>query len=226
MKSVKVGRAQGNDVVIKDDNSVSRIHCEFILDDVGDYWVVDLNSTNGTYINEVRRSGKIKLNRNDTVRIGHTNLPWQSYFNNIDGYSTVIGTKVGGPVRNQITLSEAANKLEIKITEAVGILERYANLSNLNEDTEITNWQYSVLEGIVQEKKKLESELKGIREEPPLFPPEENAMCYCQAPPDWHGKNDNDDGDYGKGGNGAIHKVLIIIAVVVAIAIGVAIALV
>ena len=189
---------------------------------MGDYWVVDLNSTNGTYINEVRHSGKTKLNKSDKVRIGHTNLPWQDYFANVDGNSTT-----GDPEKKQITLTEAAKQLGIEIDEAAGILERYANLSNLNDDSEISNWYYSVLEGIVrtraEEKKKLESELNLIKVEPPLFPPEENAMCYCQASPDWHG--DNDDGN-GTGGKGVIHKVLIITAVVLAIAIGVAIALV
>lgn len=218
MKSVKVGRAQGNDVVIKDDYSVSRFHCEFILDDLGDYWVVDLNSTNGTYINEVRHSGKTKLNRSDRVRIGHTNLPWQDYFTNVDENSTT-----GDPDKKQITLSDAAKQLGIEVDEAVGILERYANLSNLNEDSKISNWHYSVLEGIIrtkaEEKKILISELEGSPKDSDLFPPRENAMCYCQAPPDWHNPDDNN-----QGGNGKIHKVLIILAIIAAVAIVVAVA--
>lgn len=223
MKSVKVGRAQGNDVVIKDDYSVSRFHCEFILDDLGDYWVVDLNSTNGTYINEVRHSGKTKLNRSDRVRIGHTNLPWQDYFTNVDENSTT-----GDPDKKQITLSDAAKQLGIEVDEAVGILERYANLSNLNEDSKISNWHYSVLEGIIrtkaEEKKILISELEGLPKDSDLFPPRENAMCYCQAPPSgWHGFDD-DKGDEGEKGNGLIRRVLIIVAIALAIAIVIAVA--
>lgn len=222
MNSIKVGRSPENDVVIKEDYSVSRIHCEFILDEEGDYWVVDLNSTNGTYINEVRHSGKTYLNKNDRVRIGHTNLPWQDYFTNVDGNS-----KICDPKSKPITLSEVAKQLGIEVDDAVGILERYANLSNLNEDSEISNWHYNVLEGIIRtradEKKKLESELKGLPKDSDLFPPRENAMCYCQAPPsDWPGFDDN--GDKGGKGNVLIRKVLIIVAIALAVAIVIAVA--
>ena len=214
MKSVIVGRIPENDVVIADDFSISRIHCEFILDDEGGYWVVDLNSTNGTYINEVRHSGKTYLNKCDRVRIGHTNLPWQEYFMNVDENSTA-----GVPENTPITLSEAAKQLGIEVDEAIGVLERYANLSNLNEDSEISNWHFSVLEGIIRtrakEKKKLTSELKDLPKDSDLFPPRENAMCYCQAPPDRH---DPDD-DKGK-------NFFLILAIILAAAIVLAIVLV
>lgn len=131
-------------------------------------------------------------------------------------------------INKQITLIEAAKTLGIEVDDAASILKSYVNLSNIKEDSVLSNWQYSMLEIIVynrtQEKKKLESELKDLSKESPLFPPDENAMCYCQAPPDWHGGNDKDNDDKGKGGNGVISKVLIVIAVVLAISIGVAIA--
>ena len=41
---------------------------------------MDFGSTNGTFVNGLRISGQVTLNPNDTVRIGGTNLPWQSYF--------------------------------------------------------------------------------------------------------------------------------------------------
>lgn len=68
----------------------------------------------------------------------------------------------------------------------------------------------------------LKSKLKDLSKEPPKFPPHENAMCYCQAPPSgWSGfDNDNDSG-----GNGLIRKILIILAIIAAVAIGIAIAL-
>ena len=93
MKVIKVGRSSGNDIVISD-SYVGRTHCEFIQDDSGNYWVVDLNSKNGTFVNGVRRSGKTKLNSNDIVRIGNTPLPWMSYMKNATGGPTDIGTIV------------------------------------------------------------------------------------------------------------------------------------
>lgn len=85
MKTVKVGRSSGNDIVIQNDPYVGRTHCQFIQDDQGNYRVIDLNSKNGTYINGIRRSGETLLHPTDTVRIGNQNLPWQSYFPPVGG---------------------------------------------------------------------------------------------------------------------------------------------
>lgn len=94
------------------------------------------------------------------------------------------------------TLSEAAEALHIDLAEAFVILKTHVGLSNLSKDSEISNWQFRVLEGIVEtrakEKEQLERELKGLSKEPPKFPPSQNAMCYCPAPPDWR-KPDNDE---------------------------------
>lgn len=79
MKVITVGRSSSNNIVVPD-NNVSRTHCQFIQDDNGGYYVMDLNSTNGTFVNGVRRSGKTRLNPNDIVKIGNTPLPWRNYF--------------------------------------------------------------------------------------------------------------------------------------------------
>lgn len=78
MVMIKVGRSSQNDYVVQHDEYVGRTHCAFILDEHGEYWVVDLNSKNGTYVNGVRRAGKTKLNSNDIVRIGNSIVPWKS----------------------------------------------------------------------------------------------------------------------------------------------------
>lgn len=96
MKVIKIGRSSANDIVIQNDAYVGRTHCEIIRDDNGGYWINDLNSTNGTFVNGVRRSGQTKLNSNDIVRIGNTTLPWKNYFSN----GTVAGTCVAPPVYN------------------------------------------------------------------------------------------------------------------------------
>lgn len=90
MKIIKVGRSSKNDVVIQHDEFVSGTHCEFIQDDSGNYWVVDMNSTNGTFVNGVRRSGKSHLDKTDMVRIGNTMVPWPQYFNGCTGGGTEV----------------------------------------------------------------------------------------------------------------------------------------
>ena len=80
MKIITIGRGAANDIVINDPQA-SRTHCQIIYSE-GVYTIVDLNSTNGTYVNGVRRNGSTRLNPNDIVRIGNSTLPWMSYFSN------------------------------------------------------------------------------------------------------------------------------------------------
>ena len=81
MKVVSIGRRSSNDVVIKDSLVSREQHC-LITEENGHYYILDSNSTNGTYVNGSRIPSAVKtrLHRTDVVRIGNTVLPWQSYF--------------------------------------------------------------------------------------------------------------------------------------------------
>lgn len=76
---ITIGRKDDNDIVVND-VYVGRNHCKLIKDEQGSYYIVDLGSTNGTYVNGMRISESVKLSINDIIRIGNTTLPWQSYF--------------------------------------------------------------------------------------------------------------------------------------------------
>lgn len=78
MKVITFGRNDNNDVIIKD-QYVGRNHCQ-IVEDEGKFMVIDLNSTNGTYVNGSRITGQQPLSTLDEVRIGQTVLNWQVYF--------------------------------------------------------------------------------------------------------------------------------------------------
>lgn len=100
MKIVKIGRSSSNDVVIQD-NQVSRAHCQ-IIEDYGQFTIIDTNSTNGVFINgmRMRTNGQQPLRSTDIVRIGNTTLNWTQYFPPI-GNGTGTGTGIGtgaGPV--------------------------------------------------------------------------------------------------------------------------------
>ncbi len=84
MRIIKIGHSSNNDIVINDP-TVSRTHCQIIQDDYGVFRLIDINSTNGTFVNGIRRQGEITLNRGDIIRIGNTTLPWESYFLNAGG---------------------------------------------------------------------------------------------------------------------------------------------
>lgn len=80
MKVITIGRATTNNVVIKD-SLVSGTHAQIIIKPNNYYSIVDLNSTNGTYVNNIKIQGETALNANDVVRVGNTVIPWQEYVN-------------------------------------------------------------------------------------------------------------------------------------------------
>ncbi|MBI4863071.1 MAG: sigma 54-interacting transcriptional regulator [Candidatus Riflebacteria bacterium] len=66
-----VGREEGNDLVL-DDASVSRVHAKF-LKDPGGWSIVDLNSTNGVYINNAKVK-EMAIKDGDVVVLGDYTL--------------------------------------------------------------------------------------------------------------------------------------------------------
>ena len=66
--SVLVGRRSRCDIVIQDPR-VSAHHCQILLDSDGHWYVKDLDSTNGTFVNGQRVSVE-RLNPGDELRIG------------------------------------------------------------------------------------------------------------------------------------------------------------
>lgn len=80
MKVITIGRSTENNDIVVNDEKVSRNHLQMVMDDNGNYSVVDLGSTNGTYVNGRRISGEVRLQPNDEVRIGQTVLSWKNYF--------------------------------------------------------------------------------------------------------------------------------------------------
>jgi Ca-activated chloride channel family protein len=71
---LRIGRAADNDIVIPD-NNVSRYHCQIVRD--GDsLFLIDLNSTNGTYANGGLVESRFRLSVGDVMSAG----PWLFWF--------------------------------------------------------------------------------------------------------------------------------------------------
>lgn len=70
-REITIGRSPTNNIFIRDKN-VSRIHCQIVVTAEG-VTLTDLQSTNGTFVNE-QRAGEILLKPGDEVRIGTTLL--------------------------------------------------------------------------------------------------------------------------------------------------------
>jgi pSer/pThr/pTyr-binding forkhead associated (FHA) protein len=71
-ESITLGRAATCDLVIAD-NYVSNVHARIYLRD-GSYWLEDLGSTNGTYVNRSRVSTPTQIGPGDDIRIGKATL--------------------------------------------------------------------------------------------------------------------------------------------------------
>ena len=75
---IKIGREEDNDIVI-DNAAVSRHHAK-IERAGGGYVVSDLNSTNGTFVNENRITQGVKLQDGDIIIVGKHTITLESEF--------------------------------------------------------------------------------------------------------------------------------------------------
>lgn len=71
-QELTIGRADKCHVVL-DDTYVSQVHARIFARDES-YFIEDLGSTNGTYLNRKRVAGATELQRGDRVKIGKTVL--------------------------------------------------------------------------------------------------------------------------------------------------------
>jgi pSer/pThr/pTyr-binding forkhead associated (FHA) protein len=72
-----IGRGNQNDIPIATDEYASARHARFEPRQDG-VWVQDLGSTNGTFLNGTRLDRPRRLTRGDIVRIGETDLRYES----------------------------------------------------------------------------------------------------------------------------------------------------
>lgn len=71
-EAVTIGRAASCDLVVVD-NYVSNVHARIFARD-GGWWLEDLGSTNGTFVNERKVSAPVAVGPGDTVRVGKATL--------------------------------------------------------------------------------------------------------------------------------------------------------
>jgi len=69
--TLTLGRADDNDVVLESDTFISSHHARIEVRPSGP-WLVDLGSTNGSYVNGQRITGEKSLRRGDRVQVGST----------------------------------------------------------------------------------------------------------------------------------------------------------
>lgn len=75
-KPFTIGRSTSADLQIPDDERMSRVHCE-IRREGGHYYIRDLDSKNGTWVNE-QRIKETQLQFGDKIKVGQTVIAFDS----------------------------------------------------------------------------------------------------------------------------------------------------
>ncbi len=70
-REITIGRSPTNNIFVRDKN-VSRVHCQIVVSS-GAVTLTDLQSTNGTFVNN-ERATECMLKVNDLIRVGTTLL--------------------------------------------------------------------------------------------------------------------------------------------------------
>jgi pSer/pThr/pTyr-binding forkhead associated (FHA) protein len=109
-RGLTVGRDEGADVALSWDNQVSRLHAE--LECIAGQWTVidDGLSSNGSFVNGERVSGRRRLADGDALRFGRTQVVFRAPAR---GYSSM--TAVGDQIPTAETLSAAQRRVLVAL---------------------------------------------------------------------------------------------------------------
>jgi adenylate cyclase len=84
-----IGRGSANDITVTSDNA-SRRHALIHLQDIGEFWLVDLGSTNGTLLNGRRLQKPVRLCNSDEIRICEDVLTFHQHREVSKDYQTTV----------------------------------------------------------------------------------------------------------------------------------------
>jgi len=117
--TITIGKLHGNDFYI-DDNSISRKHCKLIRDG-NTFRIIDLNSTNGTYVNGKKIKEK-SLTIGDNVTIGRSILKFLEE-ERVDKITDIDDQKISVMIplsdNLQIKKSNIPNNSELSLMESL-----------------------------------------------------------------------------------------------------------
>jgi pSer/pThr/pTyr-binding forkhead associated (FHA) protein len=75
--ALAIGRLDDNDIIIEDDTFISSHHARLEIRPEG-VWVVDLQSTNGSFVNGQRLTSERSVRKGDRIQVGSTVLEMRS----------------------------------------------------------------------------------------------------------------------------------------------------
>ncbi len=106
MRTIIIGRNPNSDVVVND-SKVADSHLQIMQDDLGNFYIKDLGSETGTFVNNEQITGETPLNPTDVVRVGKVTIPWRNYFAATMPAATTINV-INQPVRKVVIDTRAS----------------------------------------------------------------------------------------------------------------------
>ena len=158
MKVITIGRSSENDIVV-DDFKVSRVHLQLVFND-GICSIVDLNSSNGTFVNGQKINGEVRLQPNDVVRIGNTTLPWQEYVNT---HTTPPNTPTPPKPNNKTWLYVLIGVIALLLVCGGGFAIYYNYQQRVEKEQQELREQQEKEQKQLQEKEKREQEIRDLQ---------------------------------------------------------------
>lgn len=159
MKVITIGRSSENDIVIND-AKVSRTHLQLVQNDNGICSVVNLSSTNGTFVNGQKITGEVQLQQHDVIRIGNTTLPWREYIN-----PSVANNIVHTSKNNKIWSYVTACVVFILFAGGIGLYYYYTGKERAEKIEAVKRNQELQKEQLLQEAEQKAEKAKRLQDE-------------------------------------------------------------
>src|SRR5947207_15856103 len=87
--SSSLGRALANRIVL-DSPKVSRQHALIHLQNIGEFWLIDFGSSNGTFLNKRRIHHPVRLSDGDQITVGDSVFKFRQPGEILEEYKTII----------------------------------------------------------------------------------------------------------------------------------------
>lgn len=97
--SCSLGRTAGNTIVLGS-SKVSRRHALIHLQNIGEFWLIDFGSSNGTFLNKRRIQHPVRLNDGDHITVGDHNLEFHQPEEVSEEYRTMVTQRTQHEIEN------------------------------------------------------------------------------------------------------------------------------
>lgn len=120
MRTYIIGRKTTADIVIQQ-NTISASHAQLLIDEDGNVFIHDLNSTNGTFVNGTKISSPVQLFPNDLVQLGKVPFDWHVHVG-ANEKPTLEADKSALKDRKKKSISKAVTAVLISFFVGIGLI--------------------------------------------------------------------------------------------------------